>query len=177
MTPALLPRSLIRRDDNHGCISRGRAGDHILQELLMPGRVNDREPALVCPKMDLGSINGDVLLLLLHESIEDKGVFETAAIPLTRGPNRLELSFGKGVSRFEDTANHRRLSVVDMPDEDNLHMNPFARSFCMACGSWWSWARPARSLERVVSSSAMISSMVAALLAMGCVIGWHPNER
>jgi hypothetical protein len=25
--------------------------------------------------------------------------------------------------------------VIDVPNENNFHMKPFARSFCIACGS------------------------------------------
>src|SRR3954471_3592198 len=172
MSPALFPSTLIRRDYDSRRVGRGRAGDHVLEKLLVPGRIDDGEPALSSPKMDLGGVDRDILLLLFSEHIEDKRVFKPPAFPLTRGPDRLELSFRKRVRRFEDPPNYSRLSMVDMSDEYDLHMNPFARSFCIACGSWWSWARPARSLDRVVSSSAMMSSIVAALLATGWVMGW-----
>ena len=57
------------------------------------------------------------------------------------------------------------------------HMNPLARSFCIALRSWWSWARPARSETRVTFSSSMISAIVAASLSTGLVIGMQPSER
>src|SRR3954467_14189401 len=110
MTPALLPRPLIRRHDNHRCAGGGRPGNHILQELLMPGGVDDGEPALSRPKMDLGSVDRDVLLLLLSERIKDKRILEPPAFPRTSRPNRLEFSLRKRVRRFEDAPNHGRLS-------------------------------------------------------------------
>ena len=63
------------------------------------------------------------------------------------------------------------------PSRFRFHMNPFARSFCMALRSWWSWARPARSLVLVTSNSSMISGMFAARLSTGFVIGQQPSER
>ncbi len=47
----------------------------------------------------------------------------------------------------------------------------------MASSRSWSMARPARSDVFVVSSSAMISSMVAALDSIGLVMSWSPSER
>ena len=67
-------------------------------------------------------------------------------------------------------------SRIEHPVSAN-YRKPRARNFCIALRSWWSWARPARSLVRVVSSSAMISSIVFALLSIGFVIGLQPNER
>src|SRR5438270_10773237 len=118
MTPTLLSCALVRRDYDHRRISRGRAGNHILQELLVAGRVDDRESAILGPKMDLGGVDGDVLLLLLRQRIEDESVLEPPAVPLTRRPNCFQFSFGKRVRRLEDPPNHRRFSMVDMSDED-----------------------------------------------------------
>ena len=47
----------------------------------------------------------------------------------------------------------------------------------MALRSWWSCARPARSLVFVTMSSAMISWMFEAVLTTGFVIGQQPSER
>ena len=57
------------------------------------------------------------------------------------------------------------------------HMYPAARSRSKASSVSRSMARPARSGAFVCSSSAMISSMVEALLSIGEVMSWSPSER
>src|SRR3546814_2274231 len=97
---------------------------------------------------------------------------------------------------MEQPADQRRLAVIDMADDDDAHllprhhvtgdrgragaqrsrgdvahhMYPAARSRSNASSVSRSMARPARSGARVCSSSSMISSMVAALPAIGDVM-------
>jgi hypothetical protein len=100
--------------------------------------------------MDLGGIDRDILLLFFRERVEDKRVFEGPTLCGATRAKRVEFSVGQRPGRIEDSTNHGGLAVIDMAHKHNLertasfrfpvsgfrsHMNPFARSFCIACGS------------------------------------------
>ena len=52
------------------------AGNHVLEKLFVPGRVDDDVLPPRGAKRNLRRVDRDVLRLLLEQSIEQKGVFE-----------------------------------------------------------------------------------------------------
>ena len=167
--------------------------------------VDDRVGALLRAEEDARGIDGDVLFLLFDQGVEEEGVFELHAFDGTVLTNLLDLAVRQGVGVVEETADEGGLAVVDVADDDDVHlamvfdggkggahrlgkglgvhcyraahMKPLARSSCIELRPTWSWARPARSLVLVSFSSSMTSSMLLAGLSTGCVIGWQPRER
>ena len=135
MPAALFPRAFVRRDDDKRGISAGGAGDHVLEEFLMAWRIDDHVVPRRRPKLNLGRIDGDVLLLFFRQRIEDKRVFELPALRLTARAERFDLPFRKRAGFFQKLPDQGRFAVIDMADKNDLHMKPFARSFCIACGS------------------------------------------
>src|ERR1043166_6020023 len=135
MAPALFSRAFIRRDHNQRGISTGRAGDHIPKEFLMAGGIDDHVVPNCRPKLNLRRIDRDILLLLLRQGIEEERIFETPTLSGAARPKRLDLSLRQRTSLLQDPPDYSRLPVIDVTNKNDLHMNPFARSFCMACGS------------------------------------------
>ena len=112
----------------------------------MTRRVDDDVVTPGAPKLNLRRIDRDVLLLLLRERIEHKGVFERLALRRATRCEALDLALGQRSRFVENPADQRGLAVIDVADKNDLqtrpvcgrcgfHMNPFARSFCIACGS------------------------------------------
>jgi len=141
--PRLLAHTFIRRDEQHRCIRTRRARNHVLQELLVTGRVDDDIRPLRRLELNLRRIDGDVLFLFLEQCIEQKRVLKFHPLLLTCRLNLLDLPFRQRVCVVEDPANERGLAVIDVADEDDAktlsvydlpghHMNPLARSFCIA---------------------------------------------
>src|SRR4051794_27183952 len=114
MAPALFPRALVRRDHDQRGISTGRARNHILEELLMAGRIDDHVVASRRPKLDLGRIDGDILLLLLRQGIENERVFETPALCGAARSERVDFSLRQRTCLLQDSPYYGRLPVVDM---------------------------------------------------------------
>ena len=118
---ALLAHAFIRRDHHHRRIGAGRPGDHVLQEFLMTRRVDDDVVTPGAPKLNLRRIDRDVLLLLLRERIEHKGVFERLALRRARLAEALSiLPSGSESVSSQNPADQRRLAVIDMTDENDL---------------------------------------------------------
>ncbi len=178
--------------DHQQCGFRiGGAGDHVFNKFAMAGRVDDDVIAQFGAKPDLRGIDGDALVALRLEGIHQEGPFEGHAAALAHGLDGVELAVGERARVVEQAADQGGLAVIDMADDDDAqglarrdhfrthlhHMYPAARSRSKASSVSRSMARPARSGAVVASSSAMISSRVAALLTIGEVMSWSPSER
>ena len=72
----LLPHALRPVDQQDRGVGRGGAGDHVLQELLVPGRVDDDVGPLGGLEEGLGRVDGDVLLPLLLQRVHQVGELE-----------------------------------------------------------------------------------------------------
>ena len=153
--PRLLAHAFIRRDEQHRGIRAGRAGDHVLQELLVARRVDDDVGARGRLELNLRRVDRDVLLLLLEQRIEQEGVLELHPLLADSRLDLLDLAVGQRLGVVENATDERGLAVIDVADEDDAemrferlrcvrrsrrvmgqsYMNPFARSFCMALRS------------------------------------------
>src|SRR3546814_655204 len=152
----------------------------------MTGRIDDDVIALLGLEPDLRRVDGDALVALRLERVHQEGPFERHAAPLAHRLDGLELAFRKRPGVVKQAADQRGLAVIDVADDDDAellpeqvrggrdgparhYMYPAARRRSKASSVSRSMARPARSGARVCSRSSMISSMVAALLALGDV--------
>ena len=135
MAPALLARAFVGRNYHDRGLGAGCACYHVFEEFFVARRVDHHILARPGSEMNLGCVDRDVLLLFFSECVEDKRVLELPSLRLTTGSERFDFSFRQRIRPFQDPANQSRFPVIDMADENNLHMNPFARSFCIACGS------------------------------------------
>src|SRR4030095_3544927 len=120
--------------------------------------------------------------------VEQEGVLEDLPLLLADPLHLLELAVAEGAGVGEQPPDQRRLAVVDVADDHDVHglarqvlrlglrcglrhrlrcrahhMYPSRRSFSIAYASSWSWARPARSGTLVARSSTMISGAEVAV--------------
>ena len=117
---ALFAHPFIRRDHHDRGIGAGRARDHVLQEFLMPGRIDNHVVAPGAAKLNLRRIDRDVLLLLLGERIKDKGVFERLALRRARLPQAVDFPVGERIGLGQNSADQRGFTVIDVTDENDL---------------------------------------------------------
>ena len=100
----------------------GGAGHHVLEELLVAGGVDDRVGALLRAEEDARRVDGDVLFLLFDQGVEEEGVFELHAFDRAVLADLLHLAVGQGVGVMEEAADEGGLAVVDVADDDDVHL-------------------------------------------------------
>ena len=76
VTPALFTHPFVRADHKDRGIRSGCTCDHVLQKFLMPRRVDNGVTAPRRSKRNLCGVDGDVLLLLFEQCIEQEGEFK-----------------------------------------------------------------------------------------------------
>ena len=104
---------LVRVDEDDGEIGGGGAGDHVAGVLFMTGRVGDDEAPGRGREIAIGDIDGDALLALGGEAIEQQREVEPRASGLRIRFERGELI---GVQEFrivKQAAEQRRLAIID----------------------------------------------------------------
>ena len=117
--------------------------------------------------------------------IEHKGVLKFHPLRLACLLDAFDLSFRQRIGVVQNPADQRRLPMIDMANENDFERCAFVVSqetlSRAVSASRCVRDDPARGrrarVVRVSSSSAMISSIVLALLSTGFVIGLQPNER
>ena len=177
----LVLHAFVRVDHQHHRVGAGGAAHHVLQELLVARGVDQQVVARRGLEADLRGVDGDALVALGLHGVDHERPLERHAALLRHRLYRLHFSVGQRAGLVQQAADQRRLAVVHVTDDHQLqlihHMYPSARRRSNASSASWSILRPERSETFVVSSSAMISSMVEALLATGEVMSWSPRDR
>ena len=108
-------------DHQQGGIGLRRPGDHVAQELGVPGRVDQHDVARGCPQPDLAGIDGDALIALGLQRIEQKRPFERHAAAGAHRLERIELALGKAVRFVQEAADQCGFAMIDMADDDDSH--------------------------------------------------------
>ena len=109
-------------DDQDGGFGMGGAGDHVFDEFDVAGRVDDDVVALGGLEEDAGGVDGDGHGLFVFEGVDQEGVFEGLAGLAAAFADGFELAFGQGVGVCEQPADDGAFAVVDMADEDDVHL-------------------------------------------------------
>ena len=117
MAAGLLAHAFGGVDHQDGGLRLGDAGDGVLQELLVAGRVDDDVAPLRGLEEDLRGVDGDALVALGLQRVEQERPFELAAALVGRGLQLRELAFGQRVGVVQQAADQARLAVVDMADD------------------------------------------------------------
>ena len=185
MVARLAAHTLVGIDEQQRGIGIRRAGDHVADELAVAGRVDQDIFAAAVAKPDLCRIDGDALVAFGLQAVHQERPFERHTATPAHFLDGFEFTF-------------RRLAMVDMADDDDAqlflgagpldgergrlgnlvhYMYPAVRKRSNESSASLSISRPARSGVRVVSSSAMISSMVEASLGTGAVMFFSPSDR
>src|SRR3989442_876000 len=118
----LLLHALVGVDHQERCLGARRAGDHVLQELLVARRVNDDVVAALPLEERAGGVDRDALLLFLQESVEEESVLELLALPAADFPNLVELAVGGRAGVGVEPAQQRGLAVIHVADDNDVQM-------------------------------------------------------
>ena len=87
----------------------------------MAGRVDDDVVAQVGPEEHPRGIDGDALVLLGLEGVEQERVLELLALTPTRGLDLLELAVPEDPGVGEQSSDEGGLAVIDMADDHDVH--------------------------------------------------------
>ena len=117
----LIPDAFHRIDQQEGGFGPRRAGDHVLQKFLVPGRVDDDVLTARPLEEGAGGIDGHALLLLFQERVEQEGVFKLLALLLADGLDFFDLAFRQGARVRIEAPQQRRLAVVHAAHDDDVH--------------------------------------------------------
>ena len=98
------------------------AGDHVLDELLVPRRVNDHVAPLLRMEPDLRGINADILVALGLERVHQVRPFEGDAAALGDLLELLQLAFGQRAGVVQEAAHQGGLAVVHVAEDDDLEL-------------------------------------------------------
>ena len=120
--PGLVAHAFERVDDQHRAVGLRGAGDHVAQEFGMAGRVDQHDVARIGAEADLRGVDGDALVALGLERVEQERPFERHAAPRADGFQHLELAVGQAAGLVQQAADQRRLAVVDMADDDDADL-------------------------------------------------------
>ena len=112
----LRERALAGIDDQHGYVGRRSPGDHVAGVLLVAGRVGDDVLPPVGGEVAVRNVDGDPLLALGGEAVEQQREIEPVALrahlPRIRLERR-ELILEQQLRFVEQPADQRALAVVD----------------------------------------------------------------
>src|SRR5690606_20832203 len=115
--PRLFPHAFRRVDHQERRLRLGDAGNGVLQELLVARRVDDDVTAARRLEEDLRGVDGDALVALGLQGVEQEGPFEGAAALVGSRLDLGELALRQRVGVVQQAADQARLAVVDMTDD------------------------------------------------------------
>ena len=116
MAARLLRKTRLRIHQNEREVGGGSAGRHVARVLLMAGRIGDDELALLGGKETIGKIDGDLLLALGGEPVEQQReveVFLCAGQLAAILAQRLDLVVEHELCFKQQTPQQARLAVID----------------------------------------------------------------
>jgi hypothetical protein len=120
--PCLVAHAFQRVDDQHRAVGLRGAGDHVAQEFGVAGRVDQHHVARHGAEPDLGGVDGDALVALGLQRIQEKRPFERHAAPGADGFQHFELALGQAAGLVQQAADQGRLAVIDMADDDDADL-------------------------------------------------------
>ncbi len=117
----LVAHALGRVDEQHGGIGLRRSRDHVAEELGMSGRVDQDDIARRGAQPDLTGVDGDALIALGLQGVEQERPLERHAAARAHGLERVELAVRKAFHFVQQAADQGRFAVIDMADDDDAH--------------------------------------------------------
>ena len=121
MPPALLAHAFGGVDHQQRGVGLGGARHHVLQEFDVARRIDQQHVAVRRVEPDLAGVDGDALVALGLQRIEQERPFERHAAPLAHALDGLELAVGQRARVVHQPADQGRLAVIDMADDDDAH--------------------------------------------------------
>ena len=120
--PGLVAHAFERVDDQHRAVGLRGAGDHVAQEFGVAGRVDQHDVARAGAEADLRGVDGDALVALGLQRVEQERPFERHAAPRADGLQHFELALGQAAGLVQQAADQRGLAVIDMADDDDADL-------------------------------------------------------
>src|SRR5581483_2224169 len=118
----LVAHAFQRVDDQHRAVGLRGAGDHVTQEFRVAGRVDQHDVARARAEADLRGVDGDALVALGLQRVEQERPFERHTAARADGFQHLELALGQAAGLMQQAADQGRLAVIDMADDDDAHL-------------------------------------------------------
>ncbi|EEF93586.1 hypothetical protein CATMIT_01782, partial [Catenibacterium mitsuokai DSM 15897] len=109
-------QALARIDQHHRQIGGGRAGGHVAGVLLVAGAVGDDELAPLGAEVAVGHVDGDALLALGGEAVDQQREVDLAvarAMTAAVGVERRQLVFEQALGVVQQAPDQGALAVVD----------------------------------------------------------------
>ena len=117
----LIAHAFARIDDQHGRVGLRGAGDHVAQKLGVARRIDEDDVARGGAEADLAGIDGDALIALGLQRVEQERPFERHAAPRADRLERVELAVGQVAGLVQQAADQGRLAVIDVADDDDAN--------------------------------------------------------
>ena len=117
----LVAHAFGRIDHQQRGVGLRRAGDHVAQKLGMARRIDQDDVARWGAQADLAGIDGDALITLGLQRVEQERPFERHAAARAHRLERVELAVGQAAGLMQQAADQGRLAVVDVADDDDPH--------------------------------------------------------
>jgi hypothetical protein len=124
MPPRLFSHSVACVHDEQGGFRLRRACEHVFDELLVPGGVNDDIAPFAGPEEDLGGVDGDPLDLFFLQVIHDEGKLHLAAQFPANALDLLDLSFRKAVRVEKKAPDQGGFPMIHVSHDDELQLIP-----------------------------------------------------
>src|SRR5262245_36683389 len=122
MPPGVLADALRGVDDQERGLGVRRPGDHVAEELDVPGRVQDDVIPRGGLEEDPGRVDGDALSLLVLEGVKQERILEWLGRPPTELADGLKLPLRQGAGIRQQPSDYRAFPVVDVAA--NHHAKP-----------------------------------------------------
>ena len=122
VAPRLVAHALQRIDDQHGAVRLRGAGDHVAQEFGVARRVDQHHVARAGTEANLRGIDGDALVALGLQRIEQERPFERHAAPRADSLEHFQLAFGQAAGLVQQAPDQGRFAVIDMADDDDADL-------------------------------------------------------
>ena len=154
----LRQHALARIDQDDGQVGGRGAGHHVARVLLVPGRVGDDELAPLGGEEAVGDVDGDALLALGRQPVDQQREIELLALgaePARVALERRELIVEQRLRFVQQPADQRALAVIDAAAGDEAQQL-LARL----------WAASQRSMSAGGQPAARRSSEIAFLLLL-----------
>ena len=121
-------------DDENGGVGLRRAGDHVAEEFSMAGRVDQYDVARGGAKADLAGVDGDALIALGLQRVEQERPFKRHAAPGADGLQVFQFAFGQAAGFVQQASDQGGFAVIDMADDDDAHQRTLKERCCAGIG-------------------------------------------
>ena len=122
VTAGLVAHAFERVDDQHRAVGLRGAGDHVAQEFGVAGRVDQHDVARAGAEANLRGVDGDALVALGLQRIEQERPFERHAAPRADFLQHLQLALGQAAGLVQQASDEGGFAVIDMADDDDADL-------------------------------------------------------